>query len=530
MKYSVVSFASDTGISEDLAKRILELLYEHDLTAEEMNSVLWRLRDWFTKNQMPKLMEKLTDEEIGAVMDQLIAERAMWQSECPKAVCYATSWEEMQAAFNNATMPESAWFFSQIEDKKEKYAEGDVVTIQIFRTGTWEHPAYGKVEISKKTIKEVVENFANRERGIDLCVDENHEPDHKALGWYKEVYSSDNGTKCFAKVELTAKGADLLNDGAYKYFSPEIVFHKIDEETGEPQSNLLIGGAFTNRPFFKGMQPLMAGFSFSEVSASENSGKTQTKEGHHALFFSHASVMKKFLEVCSRLVEKSTISAGELKELELAYGELPTDDRSKEINNAFAELKAKFDEGDGTEVKPEEVKPEEPAAVEPEAEVETEVKPEVPAGVEGVQANEDGSFTVTDPAKFGESIKGIQTLASTLQRETTLAACEKLVTPLIFSEKRKDKVVLPKHKKRVVQFAASLSEKQRAEFFSIVGEFKAVPAKEVGHNQEKEINFSDPATIPEDDPQVKYFMESLKQPLADARASAAHFYATKGKR
>lgn len=45
----------------------------------------------------------------------------------------------------------------------------------------------------------------------------------------------------YAKLELTQKGADLLNEGAYKYFSPEIVFFKTDEETQKPITNMLVG-------------------------------------------------------------------------------------------------------------------------------------------------------------------------------------------------------------------------------------------------------------------------------------------------
>ena len=88
-----------------------------------------------------------------------------------------------------------------------------------------ESPSLLKIEITSKTLSEVKENFDNNERQIDLAVDENHEPNHKALARYRELYLKDNKNSLFAKLELTQKGADLLNEWAYKYFfSPEIVF------------------------------------------------------------------------------------------------------------------------------------------------------------------------------------------------------------------------------------------------------------------------------------------------------------------
>jgi hypothetical protein len=45
----------------------------------------------------------------------------------------------------------------------------------------------------------------------------------------------------FAKIELTPIGAEYMNKGYYKYFSPEIIFEGTNPETGGKISNLLIG-------------------------------------------------------------------------------------------------------------------------------------------------------------------------------------------------------------------------------------------------------------------------------------------------
>lgn len=444
----------------------------------------------------------------------------------------------------NARSPESAWFFSSMEFKDRKFSAGDVVRVQIMRTGEWSHPLYGEVKIDKQTIADVVSNFASRKRGVDLAVDENHEPDHKALAWFKDLAVENDGNDLFADVELTQKGADLLNDGAYKYFSPEIVFQKIDEETGESQSNLLIGGAFTNRPFFKNMVPLMAS---EGATASERSGQSSASEGH-ALFFSNSQPMKKFLELMARLVEKNKINANEKAELEQVYGELPTEDRSDSINKAFAEMIARFEEDPVTppaetpaEEKPAETPapetlaaPEAPAEEEEEEEPKPEEKPaEVQATeiIEGMTMSEDGTVTITDPAKFSACIKAQQKKFAEMQREASIVACEKSLAPLVFSDKRPTRVVKPGQKKTIVAFAASLDEAKRATFFSILGDLRAVPAGEIGHSKEKvEPDTSKPETFTAEDNAVKFFMEKFNQDLPTAQKSAAAYYAAKAQR
>lgn len=539
MKFSSQKFSSDTGISEKLASRILEMLYEKELNAEDFSSVLWKLRDWFMKNKMPALVEKLSDDEIGSVIDQIIAERAMWQRECPRDVCCAETAQELEMAFNSLSLPNSAWFFNALDEKADdrEYKKGDIVRVQIMRTGTWQHQEYGEVKITKQIIKDIVKNFEEDTRGIQLAVDENHEENHKALAWFKELEIEENGNALFAEVELTAKGAQLLNEGAYKYFSPEIIFHTVDEETGSFISNLLNGGAFTNRPFFKRMQPLMASEDATKV---DQSGKSSATE-RHVYFFSNAQPMKKLIELMARLSEKSKISASERDELAQVYSELPDADKSADLNKTFAEILAKADveEGDDSTDKGGEGTDKNEGEGEGEGDdteegddTDTEGEGEGAPKVDGIQANEDGSFKITDAAKFSQSVKGIQALATKLANDAALAACEKSIAPLMFSEKRKDKVILPKHKQKIVAFAASLSEKQRAAFFSIMGELKSVPAGTIGSNKDAPAggDVTKPETFSESDTQVQFFMQKMGQDLKTAQQSAAHFYAEKAKR
>lgn len=536
MKYSAQQFSNDAGISVKLAKRVIDILDEKELSPEDLNTVLWKLRDFIMKNQMPTLMDKAKDEDITAIIDQIIVERAMYRRQCGPEVAYAKNAEELSRAF--AGKPSTAWFFSEMPEKKSGYAAGDIVTIQIFRVGKWNHSEYGEVEITKKTIKDVVKNFEENVRGVQICVDENHEPDHKALGWYKEITAEDGGDACFAKIELTKKGADLLNEGAYKYFSPEICFYKVDEETGKTLKNLLIGGAFTNRPFFKGMKPLMA----TEGAAPD--GKTGAyAASQRAYFFSPLASMHKFLMLLDKLSAKETITASEKAELEMRYNELPEADRSAEVQKVFAEAIAMFDEeGDGAPAAPapaaapEAEKPKEGEGegegVAPAAEGEAPAEGVAPEGVAGeVQANEDGSFRVD--ATFMENVKGMQQTLSKMSSVAVFNDCQTKVQKMCFSDKQPTNVVTPKHVPKMAKFAAGLSEAARKEFFEIIGSLKAVPAGEKGHGKDVTAatgNFNDPASIPADDEKVKYFMEDMKQSLGDAQKSAAHYYRSKAEK
>ena len=521
MKITPRQFSDATGMSVELAKKILDLLDKKNLDPQDLNNVIWRLRDIVIKRDLGTLIEKLPIKEIEATIDQMILERSMY--DCPKPVCYAQTYEQLTQAFASIGKPQSVWFFADMDVKKDgEYKKGDIVTQQIFRVGKWEHPEYGTVEVTKDTIKDVITNFKENKRGIEICVDENHEPNHKALGWYRELFSSDDGKQCFAKFELTKKGADLLNEGAYRYFSPEICFSKVDEESGEFVSNLLIGGAFTNRPFFKGMQPLMA---TEGAAADGKTGASDSLNGHTPYFFSNTP-MHKTLLVMDKILASGKFTQAEKAELEQAYGEIAEKARTPELNTKVAELLAKFEEGGdkpAAEKPAEGEKPKEGEEAVVPAEGEETV---VPADVEGeVKANEDETFTVDKT--FMESVKGMQSQLSKVSADATLKACESKAKDLCFSEAKKTNVVLPKHVPKVAKFAAGLSEPARKEFFEILGSLKSVPAGEKGHGDDAAaVNFNDPTTIPATDEKVQYFMEKMSQPLATAQKSAATYYRT----
>lgn len=469
MKNKAQKFADDTGISVDLASRLLKRLDKKALSVLELNSLIYRLKDWFVKNEFAKTLEKASDATIDTVINEMVMER--------KRFGYP------EAAFSEAKM----WMFHTLEFGEKKHKKGDVVEVQIMRKGTWNHGIYGEVSIDEEVIQEMVQNFAEGKRGIDIAVDENHDPNHKALGWIREVYSMNDDTEAWAKIELTERGAVLLNEGAYKYFSPEFVREKEDEETGETHRNLLIGGAFTNRPFFKAMQPLLA----SEEGA-EHGDAANGEQMESLIFSSTSSTMFKFLEALNAIAKAgSKPTKAQLDALTQQYSELSEADQNRaDIKSKYEEALAMSEEEqpekpEGESEKPEGEKPEgeeekpEGEGEKPEGEKPEGEKPEgeAPAG-EAVKANEDG--TVTIKASELNDLKAGQRQLSKLVKEKRERTLKDKVAGLQFSETNKVSVILPKSTQKIVDFAATLNEKQEEKFFEILTGLNTLAAQEFG--------------------------------------------------
>ncbi|MDQ7790252.1 MAG: ChaB family protein [Clostridia bacterium] len=130
-----------------------------------------------------------------------------------------------------------------------------VSEIQIMRTGSWDHPQYGKFTINEDHLQGFVDSFYSQVRGVDLAVDQAHDPNKGAAGWFKDV--SKRGGELWAKIAWTSWGLSLIRNKIFRYFSPEFHFSWTDEETKKAHKNVLFGGALTNRPFLKGMDPIM---------------------------------------------------------------------------------------------------------------------------------------------------------------------------------------------------------------------------------------------------------------------------------
>ncbi len=141
--------------------------------------------------------------------------------------------------------------------------------VQVLRVGAFKHPKYGDFEITKKTLSDMVSNFDNRVRGIDLSFDYFHEAEEGvASAWVKRLFTEADGDELWAEVDWTPKAHKLLSEREIRYFSPDFAFKWDDPEKGITHENVLFGGGLTNRPFVKEMQAIVA---------NENKGDDMTE-------------------------------------------------------------------------------------------------------------------------------------------------------------------------------------------------------------------------------------------------------------
>lgn len=126
--------------------------------------------------------------------------------------------------------------------------------------GVYKHPSYGEVAITPERNARFVANFRNRVYGQDIPIDAEHQTKLSgAMGHIKELVQNSDGS-VDAIPTWTPNGQKLLKDGAFRYFSPEWFDTWRNPADGVTHQDVPIGGALTNRPFFKegSLRPLAA--------------------------------------------------------------------------------------------------------------------------------------------------------------------------------------------------------------------------------------------------------------------------------
>jgi hypothetical protein len=184
-------FSDDVLVSKDKAKEILDIIYDMGLDARDLSYVISRIREYIVHNMLADIIQEMDQDKIKDLITQISVEILNPE------VAINDSCVDQEAYTANADV---AWFFSAFQEHKT-YSAGDMVEVQIMRIGKRNHPSYGEIEVTADTLVDVKKNFEENKRGIELAVDENHEDNHKALGWYKELFIVADGL--YAKIELT---------------------------------------------------------------------------------------------------------------------------------------------------------------------------------------------------------------------------------------------------------------------------------------------------------------------------------------
>lgn len=303
--------------------------------------------------------------------------------------------------------------------------------LMLLKPGKWNHPAYGMVEITKEIQEEFVNNFNKNLRAhsatVGLPIDEEHYSDRGATGWIKKLINKGN-EGLFGMVEWNAKGRELIKNAIYRFFSPEFYFTYEDPEDRRLYNNVLVGGALTNRPYFKGLNP---------VVLSEK------------LIYTHMNIQDIMKKVFADL----------------------TDDEKSFVTSHFNELdeagKEKFEELKPTETEEEKTAREaaekeeadKKAADEAKAKEEADAKAKADAEAEALKASE-GKITMSEV-----EAKRLREDSIALKK---MQMSEK-INGFIYSNNNADGKLPATLKDKVTEFAMSLNEDQATKFYEIIG-------------------------------------------------------------
>jgi phage I-like protein len=307
--------------------------------------------------------------------------------------------------------------------------------IHVVPTGTWNHPMYGEMEITPADIAEFVQNFSRGVR-LDIPITAGHDNgmsggELPAIGWFTELI--DRGAAgLYASTKWTAEGKQLLTDGSFKYFSPEFYEQYSDPETGVKYGHVLVGGALTNKPYFKELEPVVAQFSEPDIMNQFN-------------------LDMKLKDILAKEPAK-------LSELEKAFVKEHKSELNAEQTTAFASV---FDES-----APAETEEEKAAREEKEQGDANEAAGKNRDGSVKVEASEKGTVVITAAELAALRSKADKGQEAFSQVETMKLDAE--VSKMIFSATNAEGRILPKSKDAIVSFMKTLSEKQRDQFRNIV--------------------------------------------------------------
>lgn len=141
---------------------------------------------------------------------------------------------------------------------------GETSWIHALPIGKFEHPVYGTMDFTPEKVNNFALSVKSKVRGIEPDVDYDHKQDtakgSKAAGWVKDAEVRTDGL--YLNVNWTDEATRALKAQEYRYFSPEFDDEWTDAQ-GVKHTDVLFGGALTNRPFLKDLMPV----NLSEVFA-----------------------------------------------------------------------------------------------------------------------------------------------------------------------------------------------------------------------------------------------------------------------
>ncbi len=135
--------------------------------------------------------------------------------------------------------------------------------LQLFPLGKWTHPN-GEINITPERARSFAEGFKAQLAGQKLPILYIHSskgnvsnPDYgKAAGWITDVRADDE-RGVVIDVDWTDRGAEAVKSREYQYLSAEYFDQVQLPQHKQPQRDVVIAAALTNRPHLKGMSPIL---------------------------------------------------------------------------------------------------------------------------------------------------------------------------------------------------------------------------------------------------------------------------------
>ena len=341
-----------------------------------------------------------------------------------------------------------------LQEIKFDFAEGQTTSkIQVLPFGKWKHPQYGSIKILDKDLKEFVSNFEGQVRK-ELPITEGHsvgEEEKPAIGWFKQLENKGRDG-LWAIIEWTKEGIALIKSSAYKYFSPEFYSVYEDPETREVHRNVLVGGALTNRPYFKGLQAVM----LSEFTFDDN------------------------IMTLEELLAKEV---SELTDEEKVFLKEHAAELTEEQKETYKDVLEVEDKKEKKEDEEEDEEDEDKDDDEDDDDEDDEDEDEENKGSEKMVKMSEKSLKVLET----NAKQGVKAMSMLRKKEA-----EATVKEMTFSEVNQNGLLLPKSQDKVVEFLLSLTEGQQKEFKAILEEMpRGTLFSELGESDGVKLNASE---------------------------------------
>lgn len=226
----------------------------------------------------------------------------------------------------------------KLAEGAEGVAPAPAKTVQVMRTGSFKHPEYGNFSITKEHLDSFVKNFNERVRGIDIATDYKHDSEAEAAGWFERVFVEPDSERAgefvlMADMDWTKPASEKLLNKEFRYLSADFTLNYVDPETSKKFGPVLLGAGLTNRPFIKGMDPV--------VTLSEQ------KEGANAMTLEQA--MAKIAELEAKLAamggtpEQFSQMRQQFAEAQKTIDAYKAKEAEQEKATKLSEKKSKFD-------------------------------------------------------------------------------------------------------------------------------------------------------------------------------------------